>query len=336
MHTEPNVPPRPRGGIAAVRSRIDGIGPTLRGMLWTIAAGMLFSVLNATMRLMALQLDTYQTQFLRYGFGLLVMLPFVLRSGVASYRPNDLRRQLLRGMVHTTGMFLWFTALPHIPLADTTAIGFTTPIFIMLGAALVLGERMVPARWVAAAIGLGGVMIVVGPKLTGDGGAYNLVMLASAPAFAASFLMAKALTRSDRPEVIVLWQSLTVTLFTLPAALVNWSAPNATQWLLFLLAGVLGSLGHYCLNRGFLVADISATQPVKFLDLIWASAMGFLLFGNVPTETTLLGGAVIFVASAWIARSEARRSAALAAAAGLAPGHPGKGKRRAGRADSGG
>ncbi|MFZ9678397.1 MAG: EamA family transporter, partial [Quisquiliibacterium sp.] len=102
-------------------------------MLWTIAAGMLFSVLNGTMRLMALQLDSYQTQFLRYGFGLVVVLPFVLRTGLASYRPNDLRGQLLRGAVHTAGMFLWFTALPQIPLADTTAIGFTTPIFIMLG-----------------------------------------------------------------------------------------------------------------------------------------------------------------------------------------------------------
>jgi drug/metabolite transporter (DMT)-like permease len=284
-------------------------------MLWTIAAGMLFSVLNGTMRLMALQLDSYQTQFLRYGFGLLVVLPFVLRTGLASYWPNDLRGQLLRGAVHTAGMFLWFSALPEIPLADTTAIGFTTPIFIMLGASLMLGEKMVAARWVAAGIAFAGVMIVVGPKLAGSGGYYNLMMLASAPMFAGSFLLAKKLTRRDTAGVIVLWQSLTVTLFTMPAALASWTAPTMLQWALFLVGGVLGSLGHYCLNRGFRVSDISATQPVKFLDLIWASAMGFALFGNVPTQTTLVGGAVIFVSTVWIARSEARRSASLAAAA---------------------
>ncbi len=308
--------------LLAIRSRFESLSPTIRGMLWTIAAGMLFSVLNGTMRLMALQLDSYQTQFLRYGFGLVVVLPFVLRTGLASYRPNDLRGQLLRGAVHTVGMFLWFTALPQIPLADTTAIGFTTPIFIMLGASLMLGEKMVVARWVAAGIAFAGVMIVVGPKLTGSGGYYNLMMLASAPVFAGSFLLAKKLTRRDSAGVIVLWQSLTVTLFTMPAALASWTPPTLLQWGLFLIGGVLGSLGHYCLNRGFKVADISATQPVKFLDLIWASAMGFLLFGNLPTQTTLIGGAVIFVSTVWIARSESRRSAALAAAAKLAASQP--------------
>ncbi len=309
MQTDPKESSRPRGGVAALLARVENFGPTLRGMLWTIAAGMLFSVLNATMRAMALELDSYQTQFLRYLFGLLVMLPLVLRAGVRTYWPNDLRGQLVRGMVHTAGMFLWFTALPKIPLADTTAIGFTTPIFVMIGAALTLGERMVPARWVAAAIGFAGVMIVVGPKLAGTGGEYNLVMLASAPVFATSFLIAKALTRRDSPEKIVLWQSLTVTLFTAPAALIRWTWPSLTQWTLFLVAGVLGSLGHYCLNRGFRVADISATQPVKFLDLIWASAMGYLMFANVPTQTTILGAVVIFIASVWIARRESRRPA---------------------------
>jgi drug/metabolite transporter (DMT)-like permease len=309
MHTDPKASSRPRGGVAALIARTENFGPTLRGMLWTIAAGMLFSVLNATMRAMALELDSYQTQFLRYLFGLLVMLPLVLRSGLASYRPKDLRGQLLRGLVHTAGMYLWFTALPRIPLADTTAIGFTTPIFIMIGASLVLGERMVPARWVAAGIGFAGVMIVVGPKLAGSGGEYNLIMLASAPMFAASFLMAKALTRRDHPGTIVLWQALTVTLFTAPVALMQWTPPSPTQWALFLVAGVLGSLGHYCLNRGFRVADISATQPVKFLDLIWASAMGYLMFANVPTQTTIIGAAVIFVSTVWIARRESRKPA---------------------------
>lgn len=300
--------------LGALRDRTGALGPTLRGMLWTIAAGMLFAVLNAAMRAMAQQLDPHQTQFLRYLFGMLVMLPLVLRSGLASYWPNDLRGQLLRGLVHTGGMMLWFTALPRIPLADTTAIGFTTPIFIMIGAALALGERMYLARWIAAAIGFAGVMIVVGPRLTGEGGHYNLVMLASAPVFAGSFLIAKALTRRDTPEVIVLWQSLTVALFTLPLALAGWVQPSATQWALFAVAGVLGSLGHYCLNRAFRAADISATQPVKFLDLIWASAMGYLVFADVPTQTTMIGAAVIFVSTAWIARHEARRPAALAAA----------------------
>jgi drug/metabolite transporter (DMT)-like permease len=312
----PDAPGRPGAlhALRALRARADALGPTLRGMLWTIAAGLLFSVLNASMRAMALELDSYQTQFLRYLFGLLVMLPLVLRSGLAHYRPNDPRGQFLRGATHTAGMFLWFAALPKIPLADTTAIGFTGPIFTMIGAWLFLGERMYKARWLAAAVGLLGVLVVIGPKLDGSGGYYNLVMLASAPVFSASFLLAKALTRRDRPEVIVFWQTVTVTLFTLPAALLAWRQPSAFQWMVFAACGVLGSLGHYCMTRAFRSADISATQPVKFLDLIWASGLGFLYFGNVPTQSTVIGAAVIFVASVWIARHEARRPAAPGAA----------------------
>lgn len=319
-------PPGPaasgRGLLAAFRARTDTFGPTLRGMLWTIAAGMLFSVLNASVRAMSLELDSYQTQFLRYLFGLLVMLPLVLRAGLAHFRPNDPWGQLWRGLTHTAGMFLWFAALPKIPLADTTAIGFTGPIFTMIGAWLFLGERMYKARWLAACIGLAGVFVVIGPKLDGSGGYYNLIMLASAPVFSASFLIAKVLTRRDSPEVIVLWQTITVTAFTLPAAVLVWQSPTAFQWMVFAACGLLGSLGHYCMTRALRAADISATQPVKFLDLIWASGLGFLYFGNVPTETTMIGAAVIFISSVWIARHEARRPVPAAAVAPLRQGVP--------------
>jgi len=287
-------------------------------MLWSLAAGAIFSVLNATMRMMTIELDPMVTQFLRYLFGLFVMLPLVLRSGLAAYRTRGIAGQMWRGVVHTVGLLMWFSALPHVPLADMTAIGFTGPIFIMLGAALMLGEKMYVSRWVAAGIGLAGVMIVVGPKLTGTGGFYNLVMLAAAPVFAASFLITKALTRHDSPEVIVVWQSLTVAVFTLPFALVNWVWPTPVQWALFVLCGVLGSAGHWCLTKSFAVADISATQSTKFVDLVWASLLGYLMFADVPSRSTLIGGGVILASTFWIAHREARRRSVARAAAAAA------------------
>jgi drug/metabolite transporter (DMT)-like permease len=208
--------------------------------------------------------------------------------------------------VHTFGLCLWFLAVPHISIADTTAIGFTGPIFIMIGAAWAFGERMRWERWVAALIGFAGVLIVVAPKQSGTGGGYSLLMLASSPVFAASFLITKALTRYERPAVIVLWQSITVTVFSLPLALLAWQAPTLLQWLGFLLCGVLGSSGHYCLTRAYVAADISATQSLKFLDLVWASLLGWLVFADTPSRSTLMGGAVIVASTLWIARREAR------------------------------
>ena len=276
-------------------------------MLWMVAGGLCFSALNTLARALSQQLDAYQTQFLRYLMGLLVMLPLVWRHGLQAYRPVNITGQFWRGAVHTLGLILWFTALPSIPLADMTAIGFTGPIFIMLGAAWFLGEPMRGDRWVAALIGFTGVLVVVLPKLTGQGGWYNLIMLASSPVFAASFLITKALTRYEKPGVIVLWQALTVTVLSLPMALPHWQGPSLWQWLGFAVTGVLGSLGHYCLTRAFHTADISATQSLRFLDLVWASLLGWLVFGDVPSPSTWGGALVILLATVWIARRESRR-----------------------------
>jgi drug/metabolite transporter (DMT)-like permease len=252
-------------------------------------------------------MDPFEAQFLRYFCGLLVMLPLLWHQGLAAYVPVDMKGQFWRGGVHTIGLMLWFVALPQIPLADMTAIGFTGPIFIMLGAAWFLGEPMRKDRWIAAAIGFAGVLVVVVPNLSGTGGWYNLVMLASSPVFAASFLITKHLTRTEKPGVIVMWQSITVTLFSLPLALMNWQAPTLWQWGGFMVAGVLGTIGHYSLTKAFSVADISATQSLRFLDLVWASLLGWLVFGDFPSQWTWLGAAVILVSTVWIARREGRR-----------------------------
>lgn len=297
---------------SVVHWRASRLDPTVRGLLWTLSAGLLFVLLNTLMRSLAIQLDPFQTQFVRYLMGCAVMLPLMARAGFASYRPRNIGGQFGRGAVHTFGLCLWFIAVPHIGLADTTAIGFTGPIFIMIGAAWLFKEKMRWERWVAAIIGFGGVLIVVAPKLTGQGGFYNLVMLASAPVFAASFLITKALTRYERPEVIVAWQSITVMLFSLPLALFHWQWPSALQWFMFVLCGVLGSAGHYCLTRSYSIADISATQSVKFLDLVWASILGWLVFGDIPSQSTFIGGVVICAATIWIARREGRRAVAPA------------------------
>ena len=300
---------RRRLGLAQRRSQraFDAWPASVRGMVWMVLGGLLFSMLNTIARGLSMQLDVYQAQFLRYLFGLLVILPWVWRDGWRAYQPVNMVGQFWRGGVHTLGLILWFTALPKIPLADMTAIGFTGPIFIMLGAAWFLGEPMRRDRWVAALIGFAGVLVVVLPKLSGAGGWYNLVMLASSPVFAASFLITKALTRYEKPGVIVLWQALTVTVLSLPMALPHWQAPTLVQWVGFACTGVLGTLAHYCLTRAFHVADISATQSLRFLDLVWASLLGWLVFSDVPSQSTWLGAFVILWSTVWIARREGRR-----------------------------
>jgi len=290
---------------AVLRRRAHRIDNGLRGLLWAMLAGFLFVCLNATMSGMARQVDPFQAQFMRYLMGSLLMAPMVLRTGLAAWRPASLRGQFTRGVVHTAALTLWFLSIPHVTLADITAIAFVGPIFIMLGAALFLREKMRPARWVAAGVGLSGVMLVVGPQLGGQGGVWLLVLLASSPLFAASFLITKAQTRYERSEVIVVWQSITVTLLSLPLALWHWAPPSAWLWALAALGGAFGSAAQYALTRAFSATDISATQTVKFLELVWATLIGWMVFGAVPSRWTVIGGAVICASTVWIARREA-------------------------------
>lgn len=287
--------------------------------MWAAASGAIFCVLNALMRGLAQQLHPLQTQFLRYLFGFAVLLPLLWRAGVVAYTPKSPLGQFARGAVHTAGLVLWFMALPHLPLADTTAIGFTGPLFIMMGAAWFLREPMHWERGLATAIGFVGVLIVLGPKISASGGGYHLLMLSSAPVFAASFLITKVLTRSETTGVIVFWQALSVMVLSLPMALWVWQWPTGLQWLGFVICGVLGSSAHYCLTRSFRAADISSTQSVKFLDLLWAAALGWLMFSDVPAQTTLLGGVVICAATLWVAGREQRRERQRVAALDAGP-----------------
>lgn len=292
--------------IALTRHRAGRLDPAVKGLFWAALSGVLFVLLNTVIRALTLQLHPMQAQFLRYLMAIVVMLPLVARFGVAAYMPKRIGGQFARGAMHAAGLVLWFTALPMIPLADTTAIGFMTPIFTMIGAYIFFHEVMRWERWVASAVGFAGVLIVVAPNMSGTAGVYNLLMLASSPVFAASFLMTKALTRYERVEVIVFWQAITVTLFSLPLALWFWTPPSAWQWFGFVGAGILGVTSHYCVTRAFAIADISATQSVKFLDLVWASVLGYLVFAEIPTRSTLTGGAVICAATVWIAYRESR------------------------------
>lgn len=283
--------------------------PIVRGMLWMAATGLIFVVMNTTMKWLARDLDPWLVGFLRYVMGAAVMLGGSLRLGLGALWPKAPRLQFVRGLFHASGMTLWFAALPLVTLPELTAIGFSGPLFICLGAVLFLKERMTGARWAAVLLGFAGVLLVVKPWTSGGFAGIStgmLLMLASAPVFAGSFLAAKALTRYDRSEVVVLWQHLWVSVLLVGFAVTYWSPPAPFQWGLLVMCGFLGAGGHYCMTRAFRVADISAVQPVKFLELVWAGILGLVVFGTAPAGATVAGGVVILAATLLLVRHESR------------------------------
>ena len=285
--------------------------PNLRGILWVAVSGVLFALLNVFTLIPAEHLNSYVMAFLRYLFGALFLLPIILRLGV--YRSFHSRRvplHVFRGALHTAGMMLWFIGLPLTTLAEITALGFTGPIFVTIGAALFLGEVVRLRRWLAVAVGFAGAMIIIRPGF-GEIGIGALCVLASTPIFSASNLMSKALARTDSANTIVIWQNAVIVVCAAPFALAFWQTPYWTDLLWFMAAGLCGTLGHICQQRGYQLADITLLQPIGFLSLIWNTLLGFFLFTQQPDIWTFVGAAVIFSSALYISHREAVRRAQI-------------------------
>lgn len=290
--------------VAQLRAAFDAIPRNVQGMFWIVTSGLIFSCFMALVRYVGTTMDPIQTSFLRYGLGLVFLTPFFLRVSAPDLRAMQWKLHLLRGLMHGTGVMLWFYAMSRIPLAEVTAIGFTAPVFATVGAALFLGERIRLPRITAVAVGLMGAMLIVRPGFADvDPGA--VAMLVAAPLFACSDLIAKALTRKETGPAVVAYLSIIVTLVTMGPALAVWKSPTPEEWALVVCIAGLATVGHLAMTQGFKVGEISAIAPARYIQLLWSALIGFALFSEIPEIWTWIGAAIIVAAALFIARREA-------------------------------
>jgi drug/metabolite transporter (DMT)-like permease len=286
----------------------------MRGILWVGLSGVLFALLNVFTLIPSQHLNPYVMAFMRYFFGTLMLVPIVMKLGFhRAMSTNRLPLHLFRGAIHACGMFLWFVGLPLTTLASITALGFTGPIFVTIGAALFLSEKVRMRRWMAVLVGFAGAMIIIRPGV-GDLGIGAICILISTPIFSASNLISKALARTETANKIVIWQHLTIVIFAFPVALYFWQTPEPRDLLWFVAAGLCGTLGHICQQNGYQLADITLLQPIGFLSLLWNALLGYFLFFQQPDVWTFVGAAVIFASALYISHREAVRRAAVKSA----------------------
>jgi drug/metabolite transporter (DMT)-like permease len=282
-------------------------GSALRAMAWMAASGLVFGLANAVLRTMALQQSAYQTMAMQYAAMLVLFVPVVVHRGLAAFLPRNMRGVLLRGGLHWVATIVWLIALAHITLAEATAIGFTAPLFVMAGASLLLKERLRWDRATAAFAGLCGVLVVVAPRLTGGGGTYSFLMFFSTLVYSYAYLVTKQLTSIESAWTIVLWQSLVVAICSVPLALLRWQPAPPELWIAAAITAALTMAGQYSLAKSFAAADMSVSQPVSYVNLVWACLFGWMFFGDRVQQATLAGGAIIVIATIWLARREVSR-----------------------------
>lgn len=307
-----------------------------RGALLMVASHALFTGMSAIIKLLGEAIPVAQLMFFRSALALPVVA-LILARGAGGRRPGatgwrgGLRRgaenillglrtrrlagHAARACTGTVAQACSFYALAVLPLAVQTALGYTTPLFVTVLAIAFLGERVGVHRWSAVGAGFCGVIVIAAGQ-GAFGAAAPVLGVAAAVAqglfSAATTLLVRQLSATESSATITMYQSLLMTLFTLAVLPLVWVTPSAAQLLLLVLIGLVGGVAQWMLTEAWASAQVSAVAPYSYSALVWAIALGFVVWGDVPGVTMLAGSALIVAAGLYILHRELVRRRARA------------------------
>lgn len=281
-------------------------GGPLRGIVLKVASVCCFVVM-ATLLKATETIPAGELVFFRCAFAILPVFGWLVwrRQLRAALRTRNPLGHVVRALVGASSMGLGFFALTRLPLPEATAIGYAAPLLIVAFSALLLKERVHAFRWTAVCIGLVGVFIILWPRLTLFSGGQALgsaeaigavAALGGAVLTAFAMMQVRHLTQTERTETIVVYFFITATLLSLLTLPFGWAMPTPQQAILMIAAGFAGGIGQLLMTSSYRYADMSVIAPFEYLSLLLTLALGFVIFGDVPTLAMMIG-ALIIVAS---------------------------------------
>lgn len=262
------------------------------GIFWMLITGLNFVAVTAIVKYVGDGLPAAEAAFLRYFLGLVFLIPMIRPILDAHLSPRALKLFAFRGLVHSGGVVLWFYAMTQISVAEVTAMNYLSPIYVTIGAAVFLGEKLAMRRIVAVACGLLGAMIILRPGFR-ELSSGHIAMLFTAVLFGASYIIAKIMSGEVSAAVVVGMLSIAVTIGLAPMAYYVWVTPTLEQLGWIFLVACFATIGHYTMTLAFAAAPVTVTQPVTFLQLVWAVALGTIVFGEAMDFWVITGGLVI-------------------------------------------
>jgi drug/metabolite transporter (DMT)-like permease len=277
----------------------------LRGIALILAAVALFPVMDAMAKHLVVEYDVIQVVWARYVFHLgFLFLLFLLRATTRPRWTRNIRLQIARSVLLMTATVLFFNALRFIPLADAVAINFTAPLLMVALSIPLLGEHAGPRRWVAVAIGFLAMLIIIRPG-TGVFHWASFLVLGAATCYALYQIVTRRLSATDHPLTTLFFSGLMGAIVFTILVPYFWRWPSAIDWVLLALVGIVGALAHYALIRAVEGAAVSLLAPFSYTQIIMATAIGYLWFGDFPDRFTILGAAIIILCGLYIAHREA-------------------------------
>lgn len=296
--------------------------PHARAAGLMLASTLCFGVMAIAIRLASQSLNTLEIAFFRNLFGLLAVLPLVLRVDPAALRTQQLPRYFVRCVIGIFSMLAGFWAIGHLPLAQAISLSYSSPVFVTILAALMLNEKVHARRWSAVALGFVGVLVIVRPGST-EFSAGTLVALAAAVLSGIVAIQIKQLSRGDAANTIVLYTYLFWVPMSFVPALFVWEWPQGIVWLWVIGAGLFGTGGQVLWTHALKLGEVSALTPISFIQLPLVALVGWIWFNESVDTWTWVGAGIILASNAYIAHREAvllRRHATHAPVEAAKPG----------------
>ena len=276
----------------------------LRGILLKLGSVLVFIIMQSMIKATAAHVPAGEAVFFRSAFAVPVIVVWLGYQGqlATGFRAKQPLGHIWRGLMGTIAMGLGFAGLAYLPLPEVTAISYASPLMVVILAAMFLGEQVRLFRLGAVAIGLVGVLIVLAPRLSigvsaGSREAFGaMVVLGSAMFAALAQVFVRKLVLIESTTAIVFYFSMTATLLSLATIPFGWVWPTRFEVGLLVSCGILGGIGQILLTSCYREADASLVAPFDYASMIFSLAIGFFIFGEVPTMTMLTGAALVVFA----------------------------------------
>ena len=275
----------------------------LNGIGLMIIASVLFSIMHASIKFMSTSMHPFVIVFFRNLFGLLVIAPWFIQYGFNPLKTKKMKLHLARSLFNVIAMMAFFYSLSIAPLADVASLAFTAPLFASILAVIFLKEIVGIKRGIAIAFGFIGALVVVDPIYSSINNGHLLVLL-SASVWSVSLIIIKILGRTESSVTITSYMVIIMIPLSAIAAYFYWETPSLKELFFLMLIGVSGTGAQMLLAQALRQGDTSIIMPFDFLKLIWAVAIGYLFFFEVPSLNIWIGSMIIFLSTLYIAYRE--------------------------------
>lgn len=291
--------------LAGSRAYWQRVPPNLRGAIFMLLSGLVFTAMMVMIREVSGRIDPLQMAFFRCWIGWVAIMPFILHAGIGTVVTAAIRLHFSRAALGTIAMFCAYYAIAHMPLADYTALSFTRPLFATVFAVLILHEIVRWRRWTATAVGFCGVLVMVRPGHAAIDPA-TFVALGESVALALLIVIVKLMPPREKTLAMLFWFGAIATPITLLPAIYVWVWPTLGDWLWLIGMALAGVGSQWFFLLAFRSGEASFVAPIDYTRLIFVAAVGYLAFSEIPSPWTLLGAAIIVGSTLYIVRREAQ------------------------------